>query len=72
MIYDAGRQLVLTVGPDPDGAGVMRPRGAHYSYNADGQVTFAEQGAVANQAIDGTGFVAYQVLQSIYHAKPGR
>lgn len=44
--YDAARQLLGVVQPDPDGAGPRRRQAARFSYNPDGQVTREEQGTV--------------------------
>lgn len=65
FLRDAGRQILLAVEPDPDGAGPMKNRATKYTYNNDGQVTLSELGT-AN--IDGTGFVASQKLQIDYDA----
>lgn len=64
--YDADRLPVAAMGPDPDGSGPRKPLARHYTYNADGQQTFAELGNVPSQATDWSGFVAQQVLQSYY------
>lgn len=47
--YDAGRYLVGTVGPDPDGVGPRIPAAVKYSHNPDGVVTGSQIGTVANQ-----------------------
>lgn len=60
---DAARQLWLTVGPDPDGAGALKNRAVKRTFNSDGQVTLVEQGT-ANT--DSTGFVALQKQQVTY------
>lgn len=49
--YDAARQLVGIVSPDPDGAGIRKPTAQRISYNNDGQVTLRETGIV-NDASD--------------------
>jgi hypothetical protein len=36
--YDAARQVVGVVGPDPDGGGARLPVAQRYSYNNDGQM----------------------------------
>ncbi len=46
--YDAARQLVGTVSPDPDGAGALKPRAQRLTYNVDGQVTKREVGTVVS------------------------
>jgi RHS repeat-associated protein len=45
--YDAARQRVGVVGPDPDGAGSLLRRAQRVTYNPRGAVTLAEQGTVA-------------------------
>ena len=45
--YDAARQRVGAVGPDPDGSGSLQRRAQRLTYNASGAVTLAEQGIVA-------------------------
>jgi RHS repeat-associated protein len=64
-VYDADRELTETVGPDPDGAGVLKNRSRRFTFNADGQVTLAEQGT---SAADGSGFVTLQQIASAYDA----
>jgi len=49
-IYDAMRQAVGVIGPDPDGAGALKFRATRTTYNADGQVTLSEQGTTTNQS----------------------
>jgi RHS repeat-associated protein len=66
--FNVTRQPTMTIGPDPDGAGVMKPRATKVTYNADDQVTAIEKGTVANQATVGTTFAAQQTLQSTYDA----
>jgi RHS repeat-associated protein len=48
--FDAGRQLVGVVGPDPDGGGALKHRGLRTTFNADGQVSAVEQVAVTSQS----------------------
>jgi len=47
--YDAARQIVGVVSPDPDGAGTLVPRAKRFTYNLDGQVTNVEVGTVVDQ-----------------------
>ena len=44
--YDAVRQVVGMIGPDPDGTGVLKHQAVRNTYNARGQVTLTEQGVV--------------------------
>lgn len=48
--YDAARQVVGVVGPDPDGAGALKNRAQRLTYNLDGQVTNTEIGNVNSQS----------------------
>jgi RHS repeat-associated protein len=65
--YGPGRLLVGVVGPDPDGASWLPHRAVRYTYNADGQVTLSEVGAVAGQSdAQWSGFVSYQQVASTY------
>lgn len=59
--YDAGRQLVGVVAPDPDGAGALKFRATRYAYNLDGQKTSTEQGTVTAQS--DAAWAAMTVLQ---------
>ena len=52
--YDAARQLIMAVSPDPDGAGALKNRAVQTAYNLDGQPTTASQGTSNS---DGSGFV---------------
>jgi RHS repeat-associated protein len=48
--YDAGRQSVGVVGPDPDGGGALKHRALRFAYNSDGQVISVERGTVNSQS----------------------
>ncbi|MCT2399615.1 RHS repeat domain-containing protein [Novosphingobium mangrovi (ex Huang et al. 2023)] len=48
--YDAARELVGVVSPDPDGTGSRIPLAQRTTYNVDGQVTMVETGTVADQS----------------------
>lgn len=48
--YDAARQVVGVVSPDPDGGGARTPIATRTTYNADGQVTKQELGTVTDQS----------------------
>lgn len=67
--YDAARQLVGVVAPDPDGGGARIPAAQRMTYNADGQVTLSEVGTVADQS-DATwsGFSSRQQVATTYDA----
>ena len=61
--YDAARRVIGITGPDPDGAGVMRPRATRLSYNLDSQVVYTEVGAVTSQSdADWANFSAFQAV----------
>jgi len=65
--FDAGRQLVGLVGPDPDGAGVLKYRALRTTFNGDGNPTLVEQGTVVSQSdADWPGFVSLQQVASSY------
>ncbi|MCI4590385.1 hypothetical protein MOK15_09790 [Sphingobium sp. BYY-5] len=47
--YDAARQIVGVITPDPDGVGSRKPLAQRISYNGDGQVTLVQTGNVTDQ-----------------------
>lgn len=71
--YDVLRRVVGSVGPDPDGAGVLKHRAIRLSYNADSQVTVAEAGIVNSQSdADWANFASYQQVTSTYDPATAR
>jgi len=62
QVWDAMRQQVGTIGPDPDGAGSRPYPATRTTYNADGQVTKVEQGTTAGQS--DPNWAAFTSLQS--------
>lgn len=62
--YDAARQRIASMDPDPDGAGSAKTRASRFTYNGNGQVTLAERGTVPSQATDWTNFVTSDAVQS--------
>lgn len=73
MRYDTLRRMIGVVGPDPDGAGVLKYRGQRFTYNADNQVTVIENGTVNSQSDpDWANFVSLQQLTSTYDAATAR
>lgn len=48
--YDANRQLIGLIRPDPDSASSRKHPATRYTYNADGQATAVEQGTVNSQS----------------------
>jgi YD repeat-containing protein len=49
-LYDADREVIGQISPDPDGAGSLPNRAIRLTYNADGQVTKTENGTTAGQS----------------------
>ena len=67
--YNAVRQVVGAVGPDPDGAGLLKHRAQRVAYNIDGQPILTESGTVLSQSdTDWAGFVSLQQASSAYDA----
>ncbi|MDQ0248410.1 RHS repeat-associated protein [Sphingomonas kyeonggiensis] len=65
--YNADRELVGVVSPDPDGAGPRKPRAERLVRDGRGRVTLAEQGNVNSQSdADWTGFASQQQLAIDY------
>ncbi|HYD86271.1 MAG TPA: RHS repeat-associated core domain-containing protein [Vitreimonas sp.] len=48
--YDAGRQRVGVIGPDPDGVGTLKHRALRYTYNSYGLPSVVERGTVDSQS----------------------
>ncbi|MFV3129878.1 RHS repeat domain-containing protein [Niveispirillum sp. KHB5.9] len=48
--FDAMRQMVGVIMPDPDGAGPRRLQATRMTYNVDGQLTVTEVGSIASQS----------------------
>ena len=68
-IYDAGRQVVGVIGPDPDGAGARPNPAQRFTYNNAGQVTLAEAGTTAGQTDPAwAGFTSAQQTAATYDA----
>jgi RHS repeat-associated protein len=71
--YDAARQRVGVISPDPDGAGSMKRRAIRTTYNNDGQVTEAEVGTVNGTTdTDWAAFVSLQQSTQTYDANARR
>lgn len=65
--YDAARQLVGSVDPDPDGAGPRKPVATRLTYDVQGHVTKVERGTVNGQSdADWAGFSASESVTSAY------
>lgn len=60
-VYDATRQTVGVIGPDPDGAGALKNRAQRITYNLDGQVTKTEVGTTGGQTP--AAFTVFSTLQ---------
>jgi RHS repeat-associated protein len=68
--YDAMRQQTGVIAADPDGAGGRLFPATRTTYNADGQVTAAEQGTATGQGASGmSSFAALQTATTIYNAQ---
>jgi RHS repeat-associated protein len=68
--FDAARQLIGVISPDPDGAGARKPRAVRNTYDDKGRVTLVETGTVVDQS-DGawTAFVPVQAVAVTYDAR---
>ena len=67
--YDADRELVGVVGPDPDGGGALLNRAMRTTYDGRGLATLVEQGTVPSQADgDWANFKGMQAQQPAYDA----
>ncbi|MEA3065773.1 MAG: hypothetical protein QOJ27_2225 [Sphingomonadales bacterium] len=65
--YDAARELVGVVSPDPDGGGSLKPRAVRTTYNNDGQATKVERGNVDSQSdADWANFAASEAVETAY------
>lgn len=65
--YDADRELVGVVSPDPDGSGSLKNRATRLTYNSYGLVTLTEQGTVPDPSDGGWGnFAAMQQVTTAY------
>ena len=68
MRYDAGRRVVGTVSPDPDGSGALKHRAVRNTYT-NGLLTEAEQGNVNSQSdSDWAAFSTLQETRTEYDA----
>lgn len=66
-VWDAGHRLVMEIGPDPDGAGVLKRPAKRYSYDAEGRLTKTEVGTATTA--DGSDFaVLLTPLTTTYDA----
>ncbi|MGR4862240.1 RHS repeat-associated core domain-containing protein [Caulobacter sp. LARHSG274] len=67
--YDAMRQVVGVIEPDPDGAGALLYRASRTTYNLNGQVTSVETGTATGQAEGSmSSFVALDQAATSYDA----
>ncbi len=65
--YDADREMVGAVGPDPDGAGGNPNPAVRMTYDSRGRVTLAEQGTVASQSdSDWSNFSSHHQVATVY------
>lgn len=71
--YDADREVIGVVDPDPDGAGSLKMRAKRITYNADAQVTKTQLGTVLSQSdADWANFSSSQEVDTSYdsNARP--
>lgn len=59
--YDAGRQIVGQITPDPDGAGSLRYRAVRTTYNSMGWATTIDRGTVLN--LSDSAWTSFATLQ---------
>ncbi|WP_081215284.1 RHS repeat domain-containing protein [Sphingobium yanoikuyae] len=65
--YNAARQVVGVVGPDPDGSGSRLPLAVRNIYDSDGQLSATETGNVASQSdADWNSFSPLQRIENQY------
>ncbi len=68
--YDAARQTIGVIGPDPDGAGPGKHRAQRITYNSDGQATSIANGTVNSQSDpDWALFATLEQLNITYNAQ---
>ena len=65
-IYDQDRQVIATIGPDPDGAGPRKRTGQHTTFDAAGRPTLVEYGTATGTTL--ASFTPVQTLQTAYDA----
>jgi RHS repeat-associated protein len=71
--YNAARQVIGVIGPDPDGGSALLHRAARVTYATDGQPTKVERGTVASQTDgDWNAFSPLEEVQADYdsHHRP--
>jgi RHS repeat-associated protein len=61
--FDADREPLGSIGPDPDGTGSLKYRARRNTYNADGMVTLTEQGTATANTL--AAFNAMTTLQQV-------
>jgi RHS repeat-associated protein len=66
--YDARRRVTATMGPDPDGAGALKPIATVSTYDDSGRLTKTETGAVSSLATDWASFAATDSEEFAYDA----
>lgn len=62
-LYDADREVIGQISPDPDGGGSLPNRAVRLTYNADGQVTKSENGTTAGQT--DTAWAAFSAADNV-------
>lgn len=70
MLYDADRQKIGEIGPDPDGTGPLVPQATRISYNRDGKPTLVEQGTAPDRTDAGWAqFAPFQLIAAQYDGR---
>ncbi len=67
--YDAARQRVGTVGPNPNGGGPTKNRAIRYQYDLDGRLVWLEQGTTNDQS-DGAMGSFDSIIEQLYERDP--
>jgi len=67
--FDADREALGAIGPDPDGAGALKMRATRLTYSPDGLVTLREQGTATANTL--AAFNAMTTLQQVATAYDG-
>jgi RHS repeat-associated protein len=62
-LYNAAREPIGVIGPDPDGGGALKNRAVRLTRNDDGQLTLSEQGTTDGQS--DANWTAYAPIQSV-------
>lgn len=67
--YNAGRERVGTVAPDPDSSGALKRRAIRYNYGSDGRISSVERGTVNSESYaDWAAFTPLEQVAFTYDA----